>query len=293
MPEPGCGNGIVDEGEECEDNNDDDTDACVNCMMATCGDGAVYDGFEDCDDGNEEDEDACKSDCTPNVCGDGVVNPAAEECDDGDEDDLDGCRNDCTEAFCGDGVVDATSEECDDGDVVQTNDCKNDCTFNVCGDGVTHAEDEECDDGNDDNTDACTTSCNDAACGDGFEQLGEQCDDGGNVDYDGCSSMCAIESNCFDWGDSGCPTGATGYCVQGNVNCESEADATIACEVCNGIGACTGTTVCSDSGAVGPSMDVCPLGVNFVWNSAICSAGNMINECPNGGSTNGPWCNPS
>src|SRR5262245_22524726 len=35
-----CGDGMVDMGEECDDGNPDDTDACTNaCLNAICGDG--------------------------------------------------------------------------------------------------------------------------------------------------------------------------------------------------------------------------------------------------------------
>lgn len=42
LPPPGCGNGIVDPDEECDDGNDDDTDACTYlCREAACGDGFI------------------------------------------------------------------------------------------------------------------------------------------------------------------------------------------------------------------------------------------------------------
>src|SRR5512141_1780697 len=42
-----CGNGVVETGEECDDGNPSDTDACTNaCLNATCGDGLVQDGVE-------------------------------------------------------------------------------------------------------------------------------------------------------------------------------------------------------------------------------------------------------
>jgi cysteine-rich repeat protein len=45
-----CGNGVVEPGEECDDGNPDNTDACLtNCRNATCGDGFVRTGAEQCD----------------------------------------------------------------------------------------------------------------------------------------------------------------------------------------------------------------------------------------------------
>ncbi|MFY0535322.1 DUF4215 domain-containing protein [Nannocystis pusilla] len=51
-PEPFCGDGQLDPGEQCDDGNDDDADACrSDCQPATCGDGVVQRGVEECDDG--------------------------------------------------------------------------------------------------------------------------------------------------------------------------------------------------------------------------------------------------
>jgi len=49
-----CGNGRVDPGEECDDGNGNDGDACLaTCRRARCGDGVVRVGVEECDDGNQ------------------------------------------------------------------------------------------------------------------------------------------------------------------------------------------------------------------------------------------------
>ncbi|AKT39081.1 uncharacterized protein CMC5_032280 [Chondromyces crocatus] len=58
-----CGNGVLDPGEECDDGNFDDTDACRStCQLAACGDGIVQVG-EACDDGNTANGDCCSSTC--------------------------------------------------------------------------------------------------------------------------------------------------------------------------------------------------------------------------------------
>src|SRR5581483_560027 len=60
-----CGNGVVDPGEECDDANGGNTDACTTtCHFNVCGDGFVRAGVEDCDDGNAADGDCCSSTCT-------------------------------------------------------------------------------------------------------------------------------------------------------------------------------------------------------------------------------------
>ena len=62
--EPFCGDGTVDAGEDCDDGNQDDTDACTSsCKSAKCGDGIVQAGVEQCDDGNMVDNDGCTNTC--------------------------------------------------------------------------------------------------------------------------------------------------------------------------------------------------------------------------------------
>lgn len=100
--EPACGDGVIDEGEECDDGNTEDGDGCsATCAIEPfCGDGNVDDG-EECDDENVVDGDGCSSICTleatttPAVCGDGEVEDN-EECDDGNTEDGDGCSAACT-----------------------------------------------------------------------------------------------------------------------------------------------------------------------------------------------------
>jgi hypothetical protein len=132
---PGCGDGIVQAAEQCDDgagNSDTAAGACrTTCVPAFCGDGVIDDG-EGCDDGAANSDDApsaCRTDCEAPFCGDGVVDDG-EACDDGGDNsdqDPDACRESCVQASCGDGVADS-GEECDDGDTVDDNNCKNDCT---------------------------------------------------------------------------------------------------------------------------------------------------------------------
>jgi cysteine-rich repeat protein len=223
-----CGDGVVDDGEECDDGNGENGDACTNlCTVAACGDGIVGPG-EACDDGNDVDDDECSNSCAPLSCGDGIqsgdeacddgnadntdacldtcvlascgdsyVQEGVEECDDGNDDDADACVA-CAMAVCGDGAVQDGMEECDDGNDDDTDACLAGCIANVCGDEIVHVGVEECDDGNDDDTDDCV-ACADAVCGDGFVQEGvEDCDDGNDVDDDDCSNACEVTvlANC-------------------------------------------------------------------------------------------------
>lgn len=62
---PQCGNGIVEEGEDCDDGNHDSSDACLpHCVKSSCGDGYVWVGVEECDDGDRVSGDGCDLDCS-------------------------------------------------------------------------------------------------------------------------------------------------------------------------------------------------------------------------------------
>lgn len=63
-PPPTCGNSVVESGEDCDDGNQSQTDACKNnCRFNVCGDGLVYANLEQCDDGNTNNGDGCSAVC--------------------------------------------------------------------------------------------------------------------------------------------------------------------------------------------------------------------------------------
>ena len=188
VAEPFCGNGELEEGEECDDGNFVNGDACPNnCSLPTCGNG-IREGYEQCDDGNTDDNDACTSQCLTAVCGDGFTYAEREECDDGNEDNTDECDHHCKETYCGDGIV-QEGEECDDGNDLKIDACTNGCTEAKCGDGIVQVG-EACDDGNEDDDDACNLLCKKTYCGDGVVQTNEECDDGNQDNADTCTIEC-------------------------------------------------------------------------------------------------------
>ena len=129
----------------------------ADCLMETCGDGELQ-GSEECDDGNDDNTDACIDTCQLATCGDAYVLAEVEECDDGGESET--CDADCTAAACGDMTVNATAgEECDDGNDDDTDDCPTTCLSPTCGDGFVWADNEECDDGNNEDGDGCSADC--------------------------------------------------------------------------------------------------------------------------------------
>lgn len=148
IPIGGCGDGIVNSAEVCDDGNVVDGDGCsADCKsIETCGNG-VLDHLvgELCDDGNRVSGDGCSADCTLElqVCGNGIVE-MGEQCDDG-RDSL-GCNSDCTFFRCGDKYINLfAGEQCDEG--LETTTCDSDCTLPKCGDGHLNPFAEICDKG--------------------------------------------------------------------------------------------------------------------------------------------------
>jgi cysteine-rich repeat protein len=197
---PSCGDGVTDSGEDCDDGlqNSSEPGHCrPGCVDFLCGDGVVDTG-EECDDGgaNANQPNSCRLNCRDPRCGDEVVD-TGEECDDGADNgnDADACRASCEQARCGDGIRDS-DEECDDGNQNANvpGACQLDCST-TCGDGVIDPS-EECDDAaaNADVADACRTNCLDPTCGDDIVDSGEACDDGNAVAGDGCDAACQTEA---------------------------------------------------------------------------------------------------
>jgi cysteine-rich repeat protein len=64
------------------------------CTLGSCGDEKMQEG-EECDDGNDVDSDACRNTCKNAFCGDGVIHSGVEHCDDSNGESLDGCSSEC------------------------------------------------------------------------------------------------------------------------------------------------------------------------------------------------------
>lgn len=224
---PRCGNGTVDEGEQCDDANKESGDGCTaDCSEVELGFACRIPGGE------------CER---VRVCGDGRQT-SDEQCDDGNMRSDDGCSSSCllekdyacptpgqacvSVVDCGDSLI-GGSETCDDGNVVDGDGCDAACSLEVgwtcsrpgapcrptCGDGLLVGR-ETCDDGNLSDGDGCSHSCQtepgwvcDAAgdacrqtvCGDGIAEGSEPCDDGDDlVVGDGCSPGCVLEPDCSE-----------------------------------------------------------------------------------------------
>jgi len=173
-PKTTCGNGILNFGEECDDENRRSGDGCSSeCFIEStlvasadvCGNG-ILEGLEECDDSNRRDNDGCSSTCLLEIgiCGDGIVQTLlGEQCETSTHNpalpyQCDRCR--FLSTTCGDSTVDP-GEECDDGVLNSSTPdavCRPDCSVSRCGDAVLDST-ELCDDGNRLSGDGCDRYC--------------------------------------------------------------------------------------------------------------------------------------
>jgi len=249
--EPVCGNALVEEGEQCDDNNTVNGDGCsATCQSEPppppppgCGDGVVN-ATEECDDSGESE--TCNTDCTTSACGDGVRNATAgEQCDDGNTVAGDGCGASCQNesggggggggggAVCGNGTRES-NEQCDDGNTTPGDGCSATCQNEPppagCGDGVVNGT-EQCDDSGESAT--CNANCTMSLCGDGTRNAtaGEQCDDGNTTAGDGCSATCQTEATGLTNNSCNTPTAVgNGTRTYSNVGATTDGPASAACD---------------------------------------------------------------
>ena len=214
-----CGNGLQDEGEQCDDGRFLLGDGCSElCQIAAdyncpnwgqpcvntseCGDGKLS-STEACDDGNTQGNDGCAINCSyvesgwfcraPGIactppCGDGAITPP-ENCDDGNAVSGDGCSRSC---------IKETGVECKDNQ-------PEGCILTKCGNGIVEAG-EDCDLG-DQNANSkyggCSKTCTFGPfCGDGVQDSEEECDlgPGNTASYgtNGCTPTCKRAHFCGD-----------------------------------------------------------------------------------------------
>lgn len=317
---PACGDGVVDDGEECDDGNSLPGDGCNGACKV--------EPFYDCGDGTK---------CVFTiVCGDGVVD-RGEVCDDGNTKDGDGCSADCTQQDasyvcipgqacqrlyeCGDGRVNG-SDECDDGNTKDGDGCDSKCKLEdgfrcpspgnpcverpVCGNKKRETG-EQCDDGNTSRGDGCTETCrlekdwecNDQGecrytpeCGDGKVSGNEVCDDGNTVSGDGCSDECTVidEGYVCERPGFACRTVCGDGIVAGNEQCDdgnttrddgcSERCRLEANTVCTGEPSVCRATVCGDGVVEG--TEPCDNG-GIGWGNGCTPECQVEPSCPVGG----------
>jgi len=177
---PLCGNGRLDEGEQCDDDGNVNGDGCSRgCLdedgVPECGND-IWELGEECDDGNDEIHDGCSDVCEKEfTCGDGeCTSDMGETCG--------RCPFDCCPS-CGNGVL-QSGEQCDTTDLNGRT-----CEFF----GYTGG------------TLGCTNSCTldfancagpGPVCGNGVIEYGETCD-GGNLASQDCNTLGYLSGTLF------------------------------------------------------------------------------------------------
>lgn len=278
-PDPVCGNGIVENEEQCDDGGESAT-CNSDCSLWACGDGITNGtAAEECDDRGESL--SCDDDCTAVQCGDSNINGVAgEECEGAD---LDGATC-ASEGFDG-GVL-----GCDVGCLFDTTACYS------CGDGATNPG-ELCDGmdlggetclglGFDGGTLACDPVCGyDTSgcygCGDGAVNPGEECDGadlaGSTCAAQGflggalaCDAACSYDTTACFACDDGVQNGDETDIDCGNAcgaNCEP-GEGCLAGADCVSFGCDAGTLLCNDL----LSVEASPACSNFSGVPAVLDA---------------------
>ncbi|MGB1274203.1 MAG: DUF4215 domain-containing protein [Nannocystaceae bacterium] len=165
-----CGDGYVGPAEQCDSMLPDPMCSATCSLSPTCGDGTVdADEGEECDDGNDIETDACLSSCKTAICGDGIV-ADNEDCDSSL-----GCTDTCEIDTCANGELDDGEEDVDCGGTCP-NTCEScsdgaqngDETGIDCGGSCPDACDDPCTNGTQDGDEEgidCGGSCADSCDG--------------------------------------------------------------------------------------------------------------------------------
>jgi len=162
-----CGNGVINPGEECDDGNTFDCDACTStCQNARCGDGLVHLGVETCDGNTYNVNTFCSQTNEANVATCETLGYQNSQsgpggglsCSDSCQVQIAGCglRFTQTPTFT---VTSTPTNTPTPGLETQTPTRTATPTISAdCGNGTTE-EGETCDDGNNDDGDACPSDC--------------------------------------------------------------------------------------------------------------------------------------
>ncbi len=295
QPPRTCGNGVIDQGEDC----DGDNLGAMTCQVLGYSGGNIFctgsctidnsgcTGGPGCGDGVQTDDEECD-------CGSTEDNrPATCKSPNTDDPDAD-CRLDCTLRRCGDGILDTLhEEECDDGDANSDSEpdaCRTDCTLPFCGDGITDPSlGEECDDGNTSSGDGCTADCQNEACGNGVIDPGEGCDDGNQDITDACPDGPVGICQPARCGDGFVWSGHEG-CDDGNLSTGDGCSSTCALEGC-GNGVLEPGEACDDGNQ--DNTDACPDGPGGICLPARCGDGFVqtgVEACDDGNNLDCDGC---
>jgi cysteine-rich repeat protein len=299
---PVCGNGDIEEGEECDDGrNGDPDDGCTDACLYSCHESS------EC-----MDTDVCNGDETcgssTHRCEAGTPREDGFVCSPGDPRMI--CLSEiCVESTCGDGFVDTGSgEDCEPPVSGSCNaECKLTCTgdtdcpddLNVCnGTEYCNLGTNLCDrrDPLPDGTECGTSprmiclsqSCQASRCGDGYVDMGqdpaEECEDGNAVADDGCEPdtcrySCHADPDCDDGHactDDHCDSTATHACAPSTISgtdvlCRAGAGACDSPESCDGTGQdCPADTFLPSATECRPAAGQCDVAESCTGTAAAC-----------------------
>jgi hypothetical protein len=321
--EASCGDGVQDDGEECDDGNTDPGDGCSPvCGAEDCGDGILHTALgEECDDGNNDPGDGCAANCLVEGCVDDL------DCDDGLYcNGPESCDLNFFECSAGAAPCEGSTPVCDEvGNVCV--ECLDDLS---CDDSLYCNGDEACVGGAcvsggspcvepapvcDDDRDVCVGCLSDVNCGDGLFcngietcGAGESCQPGDPPCESGtpvCEEPdvcrpCQADAECDDGaycnGAESCDL-ASGVCLAGSPPCEGLSpvcdDALQVCRACMNDGECSdgqfcnGAEICDTGGACLQGLRPC-----FNPTPACDEDGNACVPCTSDDDcTDGLYCN--
>ena len=229
---PGCGNGVVEPGEGCDDNNMTNGDGCTSGCLIELG-RSCPGGSATCASG------FCDSTDTRCACDENADCPGVEVCN------VNAMPNACVNPGCGNHVIEP-GEGCDDGNKVVGDGCtpacllelgqtcsgaSSDCVSGFCdsaGNVCACNEDSDCSGGKLCNTTASPNQCVPLGCGNGVLEAGEACDDGNTTAGDGCNLSCLLELGQTCAMNTSC---ASGLCDMNVCACDQDSDCVMG-EVC-------------------------------------------------------------
>jgi large repetitive protein len=307
VPDPVCGDGFIDPGEECDDDGTDDGDGCDgdcevelgwSCIgepsactegVGECGDGAIANG-EDCDDDDTANGDGCSADCeveagwecqgSPStcnlLCGNGHVDPG-EECDGGPD-----CDVTCHDIVTTSCVLIPQSgcdanQACDIADAAGNGACRA-VTANGTADSSCAAADTACAAGytcvgQSDTIDTCSKMCHvDAQCSGAGARCVLELLDGTTGDPIPGINTCT--NSCDPVDQTGCASGlrciAASMDTGGDITDCSPPGNRLTNQTCGSTDDCVGGDICVDTGASTLCLEYCEVGIDTCAGTATC-----------------------